>query len=151
MSIANFNGIGWQSPEFIFGDQNSRTDNNIQYGSCGFAIAQWLARDGNDNNRNKVWVSLNYDLFSATPQDFAGTQCCERFVTQKVCFNELTWTTSPCVSNYLLYRNGVLIATIPSSEPGFFREVSCGPVVYTLIAVSSISSTQSAPVTVTLP
>jgi len=150
LSIANFNGLGWQPPEFITGFQNGRINRNIQYGSCGFAIAQWEARD--EDNFNRIWVSLNFDLFNTTSQNFTGRQCCERFATQKACFNELTWTVNECVSTYLLFRNGVLIATIPREQAGFFREIACThPTVYTLIAVSSISSTQSPPVTVTLP
>jgi len=148
-SVVNYNGLGWQTPEVIFGPQEDRSVLNIQYGSCGFAIAEWRALD--DNDFLQVFASLNFDLFAPSSPNFTGKQCCERFVTQKVCFNELTWTVNDCVSVYLLYRNGVLIATIPRAEAGFFREVSCGPAVYTLIAVSSISSARSAPATVTLP
>jgi len=147
MSIANYKGLGWQAPEFITGFDREQNE-NIKYGSCGFAVSQWTERD--ENNDVRVFVSLNFNL-ATPPQDFSGKQCCEKFLTQRVCFNELTWTVSECFSSYILYRNGVLIATIPSAQAGFFRDVACGPAVYTLIGVSSISSTQSPPVTVTLP
>jgi hypothetical protein len=64
----------------------------------------------------------------------------------------LSWGNCGCVLFFNLFRNGVLIATIPAGNPMTVVDlVSCrGPNVYTLMYVD-IFGNESLPATVVLP
>lgn len=143
-SVTYYMGIGWTAPELI-GTVNSNIWHNINYGICGFAIALWNAEE-------QVQAADNFGLFPP-PTNLLGLRCCQRFVSQTCCINSLEWTPSPsCISFYRIYRNGVLIATIPATESEF-QDPICrrnGAVTYTLTAVN-VFGLESLPSFVTIP
>lgn len=155
-SVANFVGFGWQVPELItssatFEDSFDTFNLNIGYGSCGFAISLWQGSFGESDSL--VYASTNF--VQPPPCLFTGTQCREKFAMQSFCANRLTWGSCNfgCILFYHLYRNGVLIATIPANGPHTFNDpVDCkGPsVVYTLTAVN-IFGVESPPAVLVLP
>ena len=63
------------------------------------------------------------------PQSFSGTQVKNKFLSQTEYTNILTWTASPSqnVVSYLLYRNGIKIATIAATDPLTYRDHNRNP------------------------
>jgi len=146
-SISKFVSSGWQAPETIV-TLTDFFEESVALGSCGFALALW---QNLEVDNDLVQAADNLSLY-APVLNFSGSTCCERFAFQKACFNTLTWDLDPCAVQYLLYRNGVLIATLPANIATFTEPVCVkGPVTYTLIAVSSLNGTLSPPATVVLP
>lgn len=149
----------WQEPLFISSDQAYSTQfspsfNNIGIGSCGFALSLWEAANGTGgtNPITQVFSSVNLGDEPLAPCNFTGSRCRTKFVTQSVVIDQFTWgKCETCVAFYNLYRNGVLIATIPADAPGAFTETTCSraPAVYTLTAVS-VNGVEGPASTVTL-
>lgn len=122
-------GAAWLAPEFITGPsayplQVNAGSLSVGIGSCGFALSLWVAQPAIGNNPFQVFASVHSDPL-ISPCAFIGSQCRERFATQTVYVNNLIWgsCSSDCILFYNLYRNGVLIATIPGTGPYAFRDV----------------------------
>ncbi|MBA2726704.1 MAG: hypothetical protein H0U49_00825 [Parachlamydiaceae bacterium] len=150
-SVSRLVNGGWQNSEIV-----TRAIRpgllNIGLGSCGFAIDVWQADDLSGTYRVEGAVRFGPSL---PPCDFTGYRCFKCKKSKKVCFNRLKWGTcdSNCVLFYHLYRNGVLIATIPFGGSTHFNDLICHrkrSVTYTLTSVN-LFGIESAPVTVTLP
>lgn len=124
---------GWQQPLSINAPRSFYS--NIGLGSCGFALAEWY--DGSmANNRVKAADNFAAGLLQA-PTNLTVKTCCDKFASQKKCYNILNWDNFPttCVSAFRLYRNGVLIAEIQAGENTTYVDPTCGKkkqTVYTL-------------------
>jgi hypothetical protein len=148
-------GAAWLTPEFIssnaaFPNQAMPHFLNIGIGSCGFALSLWQAQIV--DLFDQVWSSVHSDPV-LPPCNFTGSQCQEKFATQKICVNSLSWGfCDPCTVFFRLFKNGVLIATIPAGSPLFFNDPVCCKVsnTYTLTSVN-IFGAESPPVAVVLP
>jgi hypothetical protein len=134
-SIVRYFSLGWQSPEVIAVIVNP-LDHEIRLGSCGFAVAQW-----NNGLSETVQAATNFALFPP-PSNLRISQCCDKFATQKRCFNFLSWNPSPsCILYYQIFRNGELIAIVPGNQTNF-TDTLCGTQKtifnYVVIAVSNL-------------
>lgn len=144
-SLARFVNLGWQTPEDIaLPDQALET--SIGYGSCGFAIALWEEAES-----ETAQASDNFGIFPG-PTGFTGSCCCQKFASQKRCLSLLEWDAGPCFFLFNIYRNGVLIATVPGNQTSFVDPAGCdrNSVTYTLRGVNLFGGI-SAPVTITIP
>jgi hypothetical protein len=155
-SVTKLFGQPWQLPEFIsntgYPMQNDPHFLNIGIGSCGFALSLWQANSSPiEGGFNQVWSSVHSSP-PLPPCNFTGVQCKEKFAAQSICVNTLTWNNCGCVLFFNLFRNGVLIATIPAGGPlTFIDPVCCGRSnTYTLTFVDIFGATSPA-ATVILP
>ncbi len=106
--------LGWQSPDYITSDlayplQIRSTYLNIGLGTCGFAISLWEATTLPDSARsvNQVLSSVNFGAAPLPPCSFIGNRCHEKFATQSVFIDQLTWgSCDTCALFYNLYNNG---------------------------------------------
>jgi YVTN family beta-propeller protein len=92
---------------------------------------------------------------TAPPTHFVGFVIKNKFLTQTDYIHKLRWTpsTDPAITEYLLYRNGTLIAIIPATGPFVYLDHNRSkhkPDTYMLIAVDQ-NGIQSQPVTVVVP
>jgi hypothetical protein len=108
-------GGSWLDPEPIL-TTNRPSSLNVGIASCGFAVALWSEFD-DVNGVEAVQAAINGNVLQ--PANAEVSKCCNRFASQKRCFNVLTWTPNPCFISYNIYRDGVLIATV--ANPGPFR------------------------------
>ena len=108
-----------------------------------------------NNGGPSATISHNATIDPAPPASFTGFRCKNKFATQTEYVNNLFWRASldPTVVSYLIFRNGVLIATIPASGQFKFidhdrpkKQVDT----YALIAVDA-SGLESSPVIITVP
>lgn len=91
-------------------------------------------------------------IIPSPPTNFSGKLIKEEFATHTDYIIRLTWTpsTDPNVIGYKLFRNGVLIATIPGSGPFKYEECKKHKKdTYTLIAFDA-QGFESIPVTTTV-
>ena len=88
------------------------------------------------------------------PPSLTGEQCVNWFPTQSELVNILRWTASPSpdIVSYRIYRNGVLIATVPSTQL-MYEDHNRIPGESTTYGVSAVNScgAESAQATVTIP
>lgn len=61
-----------------------------------------------------------------SPSNFLGKVKRNTFLTQTDVIHSLTWEPSPQANAYLLYRNGLLIATIPANAPLSYEDHNRG-------------------------
>lgn len=127
-------GQAWLAPEFVSNDATYPPDQidarllNVGIESCGFAISLWIAQNLVSESPffrdYQVWASIHSTALVA-PCNFNGRQCKVNFATQTVYANTLTWDdcNPGCIFAYNLYRNGLLIATIPGTGPFTFTDV----------------------------
>lgn len=160
-SVANFNQV-WQTPEFISSStaypmQFRPGDENIGLGSCGFALSLWNASPYEEGpvigDFFQVWGSENFGPVPVAPCNLQGNRCHERFATSSFYVNRLTWTAcgdTPCILSYNIYRDGVLIATVPGNVT-FYNDPVCNKraATYTVTAVS-VNGVESLPATVVI-
>ena len=87
------------------------------------------------------------------PTNFQGTQKKNNFGLEYELYNQLTWTfsQSPHITGYIIYRDGTKIATVDSSTNTYQDHNQPQGViqVYSLVAIDSSGATSS-PVTVTV-
>jgi len=101
---------GWESPQSV--NVTSEVYANIGLGTCRFALAEWFT-DGREETRVQAADNFAAGILQA-PLALNVRSCCQKFASQKRCFNFLSWDpAATCVASYRLYRNGVLIADIP--------------------------------------
>lgn len=64
-------------------------------------------------------VDLSLTPKALPPESISGEVIMNRFLTRTEEVHAITWTASPgfCVTGYEVYRNGLLIAFIPASDP----------------------------------
>lgn len=159
-SVANFNQV-WQTPEFISSStanpmQFRPSDINIGLGSCGFALSLWAASpyevDPPRGDIFQVWGSENFGPAPVAPCNLQGNRCHEKFATSSFYVNRLTWTAcgAPCTLFYNIYRDGVLIATVPGNVT-FYNDPVCNnrAATYTVTGVG-LSGVESLPATVVI-
>jgi len=88
------------------------------------------------------------------PVNLTGSVLKNRFLTQKDRINHLQWQPSLTtgIAAYYVFRNGKLIAKIPSTAPLMYNDHNRGkkPDVYSVTAVTA-DGIESNPVTITLP
>lgn len=94
-------------------------------------------------------------LPSPTPLIVSASVCTDKFASQSDRINIITWFPSfdPTVANYLLNRNGVLIAVIPASGPFIFLDHNrCKGVTdtYTLTPVDAFGTPLAPPAVIVL-
>jgi hypothetical protein len=111
-SFRQFGGV-WLSPEFI-NVTNFTVTLNVGLASCGFAVGLW-AEPNDETGLLAVQAAVNGNLLQ--PSIGQVSRCCNRFATQKRCFNILTWAPNPCFISYRIFRDGVLIATVSNTAP----------------------------------
>ena len=129
---------GWQLPLSI--DAPSSVYGNIGLGLCGFALSEWFDTSaGEELNRVKAADNFAAGILQA-PMNLTAQTCCDKFATQKRCYNVLSWDDlTTCISEYRIYRNGVLIAQILAGQNTTFEDPICGkrtPAVYSLTYVN---------------
>lgn len=129
---------GWQLPLSI--DAPFSRYGNIGLGSCGFALSEWYDNSaGEELNRVKAADNFAAGILQA-PTNLSVQSCCDKFATQKRCYNVLSWDNlTTCISLYRIYRNDVLIAEIPAGQNTTFEDPICGkkaPTVYSLTYVN---------------
>jgi len=118
----------------------------ITLGDQGTAVATWI-----DSVTNVLMGSRNLFLFTlASPSDFVGKIIKNAFLTQEGYFLKMRWNRSlaPNITNYQLFKNGQLIATIPGEGPFKFLQSLPSKYVkgaYTLVATAS-NGNKSSPV-----
>lgn len=153
-SIAKPMGGDWLEPLNITNPGEQKV-NNIGLGPCGFALALWLKNDQPPSAaNNEVQAADNFAVFDVPPvSNFSGVSVKDKFATQVVRYNILTWSVdNPCIAEFLLFSNGVLIATIPASEAGSFTVPKCtkGSTTFTIIPVN-VNGIQGPPTTIVVP
>lgn len=129
---------GWQLPLSI--DAPFSTAGNIGLGPCGFALSDWYdISAGEELQRVKAADNFAAGILQA-PMNLTAQTCCDKFATQKRCYNVLSWDNlTTCISLYRIYRNDVLIAEIPAGQNTTFEDPICGkkaPTVYSLTYVN---------------
>lgn len=99
-------------------------------------------------------VRILADTAVEPPADLTGEVFKNRFLTQKERMNHIQWLPSPTpgVVAYYVFRNGRLLATIPSTAPLMYNDHNRSKKqdVYSVIAVNN-EGVQSEPVTIILP
>lgn len=88
------------------------------------------------------------------PTDLKGSGFNNTFLTQKERVKAITWEPSPsgCIIEYRVYRDGVLVAVVPATDPLEYRDRNRGSgqaEVYSVTAVNSFGE-ESSPATITL-
>lgn len=112
----------------------------------GDAIAVWALFSGDNAGVDSAFFTA---LNLLPPASFAGCRFTNRFATQSAEFALLRWTTSPTegVVSYRIFRNGVLIATVPATQLNF-RDclIPCGSITYTITSINEGGDESSAAV-----
>ncbi|MBA3706487.1 MAG: hypothetical protein H0W84_11510, partial [Bacteroidetes bacterium] len=99
-------GLNWRPQEIIERTSDvyfTLTTLNIGLASCGFAVATW-----ENSSATLIRASVNENLLTALNPIERLTRC----------VTVLTWDPNQdsCVLFYRIYRNGILIATIPRGQ-----------------------------------
>lgn len=150
MSVTRYFGSdAWEAPEII-ASQNDVELTNIGFGSCGFALSTWIST--NPDDLHHVWSSTSLTQFGP-PCSLRAARCSQQFAMQKVTVTLLEWNPCDpeCVLFYNLYRNGVLIATIPAGAQTSFVDFFCERNVTYTLTETSIFGIESPPLTIVLP
>lgn len=94
-------------------------DPHVVLNAKGQALASWQ-----NNTIFAIQGSNGIDLFPTPPSNLVGKVIKNEFLTQTDRIHRLTWTpsTDPDIVVYRIFRNGVLIATIPASGPFVFND-----------------------------
>lgn len=113
----------WTPPVVLSTEPNfTATEPKVAIDAAGNTVVAWVATFDDDP---KIQAVVSTDLFApAPPSNFQGTVINDRFIAQTDRIYQLTWNPSPTPSvlNYQLFRNGVLIATIPAAGPYFYND-----------------------------
>ena len=112
---------------------------------------QVMLRNGGPSAQLNHFVTIP----PSTAIGFTGHRCKNKFAAQTEYVSMLSWEPSsdPTVVNYLLFRNGILIAVIPADHPLRFNDhdrFKNKVDIYQLIAVDA-SGLQSPPSIITVP
>ena len=106
---------------------------------------------------NPTFVQFDFLGFAPTilpPSNLQGMQKKNNFGFEYELYNQLTWTSSSSagVTGYLMYRDGLQIATVSAATSVYqdHNQVPGVVVVYSLVAFDA-NGNMSAPVTVTVP
>lgn len=134
VSSFSTNGTIWSAPERIFtGIANLES---IGLADCGFAVALW-----NADGENAIIAAVNTNFLTPIDPLVRFKACCQVFATQKICFNTLSWSGDPCLTAYNIYRNGVLLTTVPATPPFILNDPirkcsTTGTAIYTISAIN---------------
>jgi hypothetical protein len=88
----------------------------------------------------------------APPAAINATFCKDKFAMQTECVTTVTWTPSPTptVAFYQVFKDGVLVLTVPATGPFNFVSLgNCKKTVYSVFAID-VSGAVSSPATVTV-
>lgn len=151
-SFSSSNGM-WAAPFLLSNANQNISEPTVAANNAGQATVVWT--EGNSPSQIQAVIGLVSNP-PGPPSNFIGKRIVNSFLTQKDYLARLTWNPSqdPLVVNYLLYRNGQLIATIPASGPYSYTDYNRKKNqkdVYTLKTVNA-NGVQSTPsLTVVVP
>ncbi len=129
----------------------------------------FLAYDNHSGHIIATWADESsqpfYAIYSASappppspvvaPQCINGNQKNNKFATQSEKYNTINWcpSTSTNIVKYNVYRNGILIGSVLSTNPLTFQDHNRATGVEYLYSVTAVNSSnvESAPLTITLP
>lgn len=144
-------GGTWRAPEVV--DTPANTISGVISGlsSDGTGFADWRV---NGVERNFVFANYNPSAVILPPPEIFSKTCVDRYPNFSDRINIICWTASPSPSvvAYNIYRNGVLIATIPATDRLSYcdhNRCSRQTDVYTVTAVGS-DGNESLPITITV-
>lgn len=124
---------------------SSATENaeepNLSMNALGFATIVWTLGDfGNQTIQAVYFQPPPLPPSPLPPQNFQGKQFKNQFFSQADVINQLNWTASSSqdVDHYLLYRNGIPIASIPANNPLTFKDHNRNPKINYLYLLKTI-------------
>jgi hypothetical protein len=120
--------------------------------ACNTTTGQFLVTwvNGNADSLEKIpyysiYTETRLPPPPPTPKNFSAKQKTNHFLFQEELFNVLTWKKSPGAKGYLLYRDGVLIATLGANARSFTDyNPNDQPEDYILIAFNQFGNSQPA-------
>jgi len=127
-----FNGTFWSNPFDLSEAGGNANGASISCDFMGNAVASWDRSEG----INRI-IQATFNLSS--PKNLSGFLRINRFASQSTITTLLRWDRFPpsLVANYKIYRNGILIATIPGTQ-NVYRDCTinfCQTYSYSIIAV----------------
>ncbi|MBM3192967.1 MAG: exo-alpha-sialidase [Chlamydiae bacterium] len=150
-SLSDDNGSTWQTP-VVLNRRGNYVMRNVLYTTVAASslnegcMFTWL-----DENENVIscYAILAESIQPVT--NLHGKHLLNKFANCQEYVNSLSWTASiwPFAKNTLVYRNGLLIATLPSSQTTYQDHNQNNPVTYTLMTIDE-SGNESAPVSISL-
>jgi hypothetical protein len=143
----------WMPPEFV-----STPDDSVAFlipslSDDLYAFAAWSV----GVERYGYFATVNVlappvPVPPAPPASINATFCKDKFAMQTECVTTVTWTPSPTptVAFYQVFRDGVLVLTVPATGPFNFVSLgNCKKTVYSVFAID-VSGAVSSPATVTV-
>lgn len=115
-------------------------------------VQTFTGKTVSNNGGPSAQLSQILEIIPSSPTNFRGKVIKDEFLLETTYIIRLTWTPSsdPNVIGYRLFRNGVLIATIPGGGPFKFEECKRHKTnTYTLIAFDA-EGFESIPITITV-
>lgn len=140
-------GQNWVAPETL---TFSGSFPLITLSNQGTAVTTWI-----DSVSNILIGSRNLFLFALTsPSEFTGIVIKNEFLTETAYFLNMSWKQSPApnITNYQIFKNGKLVATIPGDGPFKFLQPLNSKHVkgsYTLVATAS-NGNKSSPIPIVI-
>lgn len=145
-SSTSDNGTTWTAPILISDPVSDASDPVVAADGSGHYVAIW---EFIDSLRNIIQGSSASLAALDPPSSAIGQRILNRFLTQSEYVNRLRWTSSPSqdVASYRIYRNGTLIASVPSSTLSYNdpRGKNITPDTYEITAVNT-SGDESLPI-----
>lgn len=110
----------WGTPQIVVNADVQVDGEQIAVSPNHAVFAVWQTDISGAGN---IFASI-YDLSPLPPAAFSGRVVKDKFLSQTDRIHQLMWTppNDPTVINYLLTRNGILIATIPSTQPPVYLD-----------------------------
>lgn len=150
-SLSRDNGATWETP-VLLNHLGNRVTQHVPYTTVSVSsvgegcLFTWL-----DTNQNAICC---YAILSENAQPITnlyGKHLLNKFLNCEEYVNTLSWTPSPwsLAKTTLIFRNDILIATLPASQTSYQDHNQNKPVTYTLITIDE-SGNQSAPISISL-
>jgi hypothetical protein len=149
-SLSTDNGQTWQTP-IALNSSGSPAELSVEYTTVNATAFEdgcmftWL-----DYSGNAISCYATFEEAVNPVTNLSGKHLLNRFINCGEYFNSLSWTSeSGEIANYLIYRNGILIATLPSSQTSYEDHNQSGSATYTVIAIDQ-NGNESDPTSITL-